>query len=436
MSSITITMPRLHPSQRVVRDSPARFKVLACGRRWGKTLLGVALCVEAGVTCRDAWWIAPTFPIASIGWRAIKSLIRQIPGSELREGERLATLPGGGWIQVKSADDPDSLRGQGLDLAVFDECAFQVEAAWTEAVRPALSDRAGKALFISTPQGRNWFWRLWMRGQEGGSEWTSWQFPTSDNPYIDPQEIEAARADSSAQVFAQEYEADFSLSVGTFFPEWSEAKHVIPPRDIPSAWPRWVAVDWGFADPFVALWLARDPETRRIYVYREVYERGLREEQQALLLLQLTGTEHIRMWVGDPSMWNARAESNRPSIASIYRVNTVPIQPAANSRVPGWQRVRATLAGGPPRLQVLGNCRNLIRTLPEMVHDPIDIEDLADSIKGSKTEDHAVDCLRYALFAEASEVGPASKVAVSVGGAPPKDKRHWSERSPSEFVRR
>jgi len=390
----------MHIGQAEIRDNPARFKVAANGRRWGKTLLGGALCLKSAVDSGHAWWIAPTFPVASIGWRAICKLVKQIPETEIREGERMARFPGGGWIQVKSSDNPDSLRGEGLDLAVFDEAAFQSEEAWTT-VRPSLSDRKGKALFISTPQGRNWFWRLWMRGQSGDPEWASWQFPTSSNPYIDPVEIEAARASLPERVFAQEYEADFSLSEGVFFPEWSEAKHVIPVHTIPKDWVRWIAIDWGFADPFCALWFARDPVTRRVVVYREIYQRGLREEQQAQLIRQHSGDERINMYVGDPSMWNARTESNRPSIASIYHACGVPIVPAGNSRISGWQIVRAGLSGESPRVQVMGNCRNLIRTLPEMVHDPIDVEDLADKIKSVKTEDHPADTFRYGLVAEA-----------------------------------
>lgn len=398
---VELELPSLHPGQRIVRDSPARFRVLACGRRWGKTLLGVALCVEVAAKGGRAWWIAPTFPVASIGWRAIKHLVKQIPYSEIREGERIATLPGGGTIQVRSSDNPDSLRGEGLDLAVFDECAFMVEEAWTEAIRPALADRQGKALFISTPQGRNWFYRLWARGQEGDPEWQSWQFPTSANPHIDPIEIEAARQSVIARVFAQEWEADFSLSVGVFFPEWSESRHVIPVSEIPRDWTRWVAIDWGFADPFCALWFARDPVSRKIVVYRELYERGLREEQQARLILQHTGQERISQYVADPSIWNARTESGRPSISSVYRALGVPVVPAGNARVSGWQIVRQGLTGLEPRVTVQGCCRNLIRTIPEMVHDPIDVEDLADKIKGQKTDDHAVDPFRYGLVAEA-----------------------------------
>jgi hypothetical protein len=127
-------------------------------------------------------------------------------------------LPGGGEVVVRSADNPDSLRGEGLDLVVPDECGFMAEAAWAEALRPALSDRKGKAIFISTPKGRNWFWRMWMTGQdEQHQDYMSWQYPTSDNPYIDPDEIEAARRTLPERVFQQEYLAEFIDDAGGVF---------------------------------------------------------------------------------------------------------------------------------------------------------------------------------------------------------------------------
>jgi phage FluMu gp28-like protein len=135
-----------------------------------------------------------------------------------REGERLIDFPGGGWLQVRSADDPDSLRGEGLDFIVLDECAFIQEKAWSEALRPALSDRRGRALFISTPKGMNWFWREWVKGDGGDyPEWRAWRFPTSNNPYIAPDEIEAARLGLPERVFQQEYLAEFMEDAGGVF---------------------------------------------------------------------------------------------------------------------------------------------------------------------------------------------------------------------------
>jgi len=212
MQQIAIKPDPLVWQQQVIRD-PARFRVLACGRRAGKTVLGTVLCLQtAGISGR-AWWVAPTFPVASIGWRAIKDLARRLPGTEVRESERRITLASGGEVQVKSADNPDSLRGEGLDLVVIDEAAFVKEEAWTQALRPALSDRQGKALFISTPKGRNYFHRLWDTAKDK-PDWSAFRFPTSANPNIAPEEIEAAKKLLPALIFAQEYEALFTEQIG------------------------------------------------------------------------------------------------------------------------------------------------------------------------------------------------------------------------------
>lgn len=206
-----------HQGQKEVHEHPARFKVLAAGRRWGKTRLGVHECLDIASQGGRAWWVAPSYKTSEVGWRPLRRMGGKI-GAEIRRVERLINLPGGGSVQVRSADDPDSLRGEGLDLVVMDENAFIKEEAWTEALRPALSDRQGKALFISTPKGHNWFWRLWVTGQdEDNQDFMSWQFPTSSNPYIPQVEIEAAERTLPERVFEQEYLAHFVDDAGGVF---------------------------------------------------------------------------------------------------------------------------------------------------------------------------------------------------------------------------
>ena len=218
ITTLTLNAPALHAGQRKIANHPARFRVLACGRRWGKTRLGSALCVQTATTGGRAWWVAPTYPVATVGWRLVRRLAIQIPGAEIRQGDRMVILPNGGEVQVRSADNPDSLRGEGLDFVVMDECAFMKEEAFTEALRPALSDRKGRAMFISTPKGRNWFWRAWQRcTDEHDADWHGWQLPTVDNPYIDPNEIDAARRMLPETVFRQEYLAEFLDDAGGVF---------------------------------------------------------------------------------------------------------------------------------------------------------------------------------------------------------------------------
>ena len=184
-------------------------------------------------------------------------------GAEVSKVDRTVTLHTGGQIGVRSADNPDSLRGEGLDYVVFDEVAFVKEAAWAEAIRPALSDRKGRALFISTPKGRNWFWRLWQAGQADGDEWAAWQFATVDNPYIDPAEVEAARTQLPERVFRQEYLAEFIDDGAGVFRRVMDCTGAV---EIDAALPGHnyvIGVDWAKTNDFTVLTVL-DIDTREV----------------------------------------------------------------------------------------------------------------------------------------------------------------------------
>ena len=177
-----------------------------------------------------------------------------MPVARKSEVERMIVMPNGGSVQVRSADDPDSLRGEGLDFVVMDECAFMKEVAWTEAIRPALSDRQGRALFISTPKGRNWFWKLYQRcGYD--SEWQAWKYPTVANPYIEPAEVDAAKDELPELIFEQEYLAEFLENEGAVFRNIAACMGAIP-CTLPlehRGHNLVVGVDWGKQNDFTAI---------------------------------------------------------------------------------------------------------------------------------------------------------------------------------------
>lgn len=267
MTTLTLQLPSLHPGQRAVWQDGARFQVMACGRRWGKTRMGALRCIWEAVQGRRAWWVAPSYKMAAVGWRIIRRLAVQIPHVQKNETDRLVELPGGGSVQVRSADEPDSLRGEGLDFLVVDECAFMREAAWTEALRPALSDRQGRAVFISTPKGRNWFWQMWRRGKGGDPDWHAWQLPTVTNPFIAPSEVEAARRDLPERVFAQEYEAQFLEDAGIVFRGVSKVATWQPAE--PEAGRQYVVgVDWGKHEDFTVFSVLDAVSKRQVYLDR------------------------------------------------------------------------------------------------------------------------------------------------------------------------
>src|SRR6056300_1862516 len=217
-------LPALHKGQLEVANSEARWKVLCAGRRFGKTRLGVQMCMENALQGKRAWWVAPTFAIARVGWRAIEAAAMSFP-EKIRPKVSIANMEvhfdNGGFIAAKSADNPQRLRGEGLDFLVMDEAAFVKPEVWREVLRPTLTERKGSALFISTPIGRNnWFYDLWETAEEADN-WERFKFATTDNPMIDPEEVEAARKEVGSIVFAQEYLAEFvDAGQGMLKPEW------------------------------------------------------------------------------------------------------------------------------------------------------------------------------------------------------------------------
>ena len=210
--------------QEVFKDE-TRFKVVAAGRRCGKSRLSAVTLLIEGLNCpvgSAVMYIAPTLGMArTIMYDLLLDLGKPvIKNAHVNNLE--ITLVNGRKIMLRGADNPDSLRGVSLTYVVLDECAFIKEDTWQKIIRAALSDKKGRALFISTPSGRNWFYDLFNLGREGDDEeWKSWHKTTADNETIDPKEIEAAKRTLSSFAFKQEYLSSFDTTGADVFKhEW------------------------------------------------------------------------------------------------------------------------------------------------------------------------------------------------------------------------
>jgi hypothetical protein len=244
--------PDLREDQLEIADDKHRFKVVACGRRWGKTTLGVLTAIREARRGLRVWWVVPTYAHAFHPWGEIKAALHDEWARKL-EHHRHIELKGGGSITIKSAQNPDSLRGWGLDFVVIDEAALLAEEAWVEALRPALSDRGGRALFLSTPKGRNWFWHAWQRGNDPlNEEWKSWNFKTSDNPMIPDSEIDNVRREMAERSFKQEYEAEFTEGEGSVFHHVRDAATAPEAAQPDPAHRYMMGVDFGRYDDYTA----------------------------------------------------------------------------------------------------------------------------------------------------------------------------------------
>ena len=198
---------RLSDPQREISEHPARWRVAACGRRFGKSYLGInELAKFARYPNRKCLYVAPTYRMAKqIIWEDLKLLLQEKRWvKKINESELNITLVNGSQIMIRSADNPDSIRGIGVDFCVVDEAADipDLENTWQAVIRPTLSDRDGHALIIGSPKGRNYFYDLYSTT---GAEWCSWQFTTIDGGRVSAEEIESAKRDLDERTFAQEY---------------------------------------------------------------------------------------------------------------------------------------------------------------------------------------------------------------------------------------
>ena len=206
-----------HSGQLKVLSEAKRFNVLDCGRRWGKSALAVNLLTENALEGHPVAYFAPFYSLLSGTFKELYSVLNEL--TTRKHDNQFIELVTGGSIEFWSLENPVAGRSRKYKVAIIDEAAFNrnLWASWTEAIRPTLTDLKGSAWFMSTPKGKNDFYKLWMRGQTGEPDWMSWQMPTVTNPFIDASEIEAARRDLPELAFAQEYLAEFNDNVANPF---------------------------------------------------------------------------------------------------------------------------------------------------------------------------------------------------------------------------
>ena len=214
----------LHAGQIAILQAAQRFNTVACGRRFGKTTLGLALAYYGAPGCPgglsrklDVGWFAPQYKLLDEAWRSAKAFLRAMVARTDSQQHRME-LTNGAALDFWTLEDTDAGRGRRYGLVLVDEAAMarNLEEAWHAAIRPTLTDHRGGAWFLSTPKGRNFFWQL---HQQGGRDegWRAHHAPSSANPHLDRAEIESARQSLPERIFAQEYLAQFLEDGGGVF---------------------------------------------------------------------------------------------------------------------------------------------------------------------------------------------------------------------------
>ena len=204
---IPIILKKPHDAQKQVLNSKARFIVLMCGRRWGKSLICQNISIKDALKGRLVAYITPTYQLAKVFFEDMSKII-PTEIATMNKSDLTFHFVTGGVIRFFTGEKLDNLRGQKFHRAILDEAPYikNLEQGWLNSIRPTLTDFKGSAIFVSTPRGKDYFYSLTMKNGEDG--WESFKFTTYDNPFIDRGEIDEARRQLPAAVFEQEYLAN------------------------------------------------------------------------------------------------------------------------------------------------------------------------------------------------------------------------------------
>lgn len=393
----------LHSKQMEVYNARSRFKVVVAGRRWGKTQLAKTSMIKyAKVKNRLIWYVAPSYRMAKqIMWPELLSSIPRQWIKKVNQTELSIELQNGSRIELKGADNPDSLRGVGIHYLVMDEVQDIDPDAWKTVLRPTLASTGGHVLFIGTPKAYNFLYELYMLGQKeenrSAGKWVSWQFPTMTSPFIPREEIEAAKQDMDDKSFNQEFNASFETMSGRVYYPFDRRVHVKPLK-FDSGRPIWVGQDFNL-DPMSSVIFQPQPNGE-LWAVDEIVLKGSNTEEVCQELEKRYWRYQKDMIIyPDPAGsygQHARGESD----LDIFREHGFVRQryhrkhPAIADRVNAVNRMLKS-ADGRVRLYIDPKCKSLINSLEQTIYK-----------KGSREIDkdadveHSADAAGYCIHYE------------------------------------
>ena len=392
----------LHPGQKAVLQAFAdgkRFLVVVCGRRWGKTLLAFVIAAY-GLLERDAriLVVSKTYRLASRVWSFLVPQVSRVFGGRAKvyRGSLTIRTIWGSELVLGSADHPDSLLGEGYDLVIFDEAATCSRDIWQQYLRPALMDKQGSAVFITTPRGYNWIHELFLLGQDTDyPEYWSIQAPSSSNPYLLPEELAEARRTTDPLLWMQEYMAEFVAFVGQVYSLFDREKHVVQTVPDLTGWRISAAVDPGLANPTAILWIAHNPVTGEDLIIDECVQSNMLFPDVLRELNARRPAEGYDLCVCDIA-GKARSQETGASFMGWMRDHGMRFKAHSQGIVDGVNAVRSRWldADGLIHLRILARCVKTIEALTGYHYPEKDGEQSEEPEKDG-TFDHPMDALRY-----------------------------------------
>ncbi len=370
-------------------SSTSRFLGVVSGVQGGKTTIGAIWLLREIQEARSAgkigdWLIAaPTNDIIQQSTLPKFKTFFPSDWGTWKEARRCFELAWGGYIYVRSTDNPDHLEGMTLLGAWLDEAGQMKERVWIN-VQARLSINLGRCIMTTTPYNMGWFLREIVKkhGQGTGVELISWG--SADNPAFSSIELDRAKLSLSDAEFKRRYLGQFVRLEGLVYPDFEPDEAIVEPFEIPPQWNRFGGMDFGFNMPTVVVCITEDPTNHIFYLYKEYH----RKENLLKSTADFIQNEDMKYILADPQGAQQIAELNR-----FYRCGNV--KAADNDVRVGIERIGSLLKQG--RLKFFkGRCPN---TLEEIEEYHWKTNDDNSSIKDApeKKNDHCMDALRYAF---------------------------------------
>lgn len=344
-----------------VINSPCRFKHIRAGRRTGKTFLALCWIIKrAGEIPNGIHWLVGTSSqqVRDLYWGRLQQLIPSKLVLKKSEQFKEITLTNGSVIALKSAESTDNLRGMGLDSLVCEEAAFWQEFIYDSILRPQLADRNGHVMFISSPNGSNWFRRIEsMITANQIKDGKTWHFTIYDNSYIPREEIETIKQSTPSKIFEQEFLAEYRDDVGHVYcsaipNEWQYNGIITATRTV-------IGTDWGLDDDTAGVVIDIDADGF-LYASNDYSRNNQPPGVHAEAFKSLLTNKIVIARVLDSSAWR-RDGTSMTSIADEFARNGFRCNPATKQLDSSISIVKTLLEQGVLKIGPL--CKNVLNAL-------------------------------------------------------------------------
>ena len=375
-----------------INNPKYRFVCAAISRRQGKTYIAniigqlVSLVPNSNILI-----MSPNYALSQISFDLQRNLIKHFELEVTRDNakDKVIELSNGSTIRMGSVNQVDSCVGRSYDLIIFDEAALaDGEDAFNVALRPTLDKDNSKAIFISTPRGKNnWFAKFFNRGfTDDFPEWASVRATYRDNPRMSETDIAEARKSMSDAEFRQEYEADFNTYEGQIW-NFNHEECIGNFEELDTRrMDIFAGIDVGYRDPTAMCVIGYDWDEEKYYLVDEYYNAEKTTEQHAIEIQRL-----IKKWDIDYIFIDSAAQQTRFDFAQQYDISTTN---AKKSVLDGIAHVEAIVDND--KLLVDQHCKESLACLDQYQWDPN--PNLAREKPKHNMASHMADALRYALY--------------------------------------